>query len=275
MSHPGAIQTRSMMKSDRTLSVLKETSVEDDISEHTTSTSMKSGDPMEALQQAMISMMQSMEYDRMTRREAEVARQKQEEAWLKVNQDKVTAEIEKNKKWEAEAARRNREEESRRAADIVAKELEMKRQAILHNLQKLDNQTDPETYLAHFELSMAEGLIPTREWNQLLRKQTAGRAAEVFQELDGTMPYPEFKALMLERLGCTCVKARQTVWKALMLERLGCTCVKARQTVWRKSSRSIPGTGWNDGLCRIQSSNVGEESAIGPPIPESTSHSNH
>ena len=253
MSHPGAIQTRSMMKSDRTLSVLKETSVEDAISEHITSTSMKSGDPMEALQQAMISMMQSMEYDRMTRREAEVARQKQEEAWLKANQDKVTAEIEKNKKWEAEAARRNREEESRRAADIVAKELEMKRQAILHNLQKLDNQTDPETYLAHFELSMAEGLIPTREWNQLLRKQTAGRAAEVFQELDGTMAYAEFKALMLERLGCTCIR-----FKALMLERLGCTCIKARQTVWRKSSRSIPGTGWNDGLCRIQSSNVGE-----------------
>ena len=89
----------------------------------------------------------------------------------------------------------------------------MKRQAILQNLQKLDNQTDPETYHALFELSMAEGLIPTREWNQLLRKQTVGRAAEVFQELDGTMPYPEFKALMLERLGCTCVKARQTVWK--------------------------------------------------------------
>ena len=87
MSHPGAIQTRSMMKSERTPSVLKETSsvlsVEDDIFEHTTSTSMKSGDPMEALQQAMISMKQSMEYDRMTRREAEVARQKQEEAWLK------------------------------------------------------------------------------------------------------------------------------------------------------------------------------------------------
>ena len=41
---------------------------------------------------------------------------------------------------------------------------------------------------------MAEGLIPTRELNQLLRKQTAGRGAEVFQELDGTMPYPEFKA---------------------------------------------------------------------------------
>ena len=61
MSHPGAIQTRSMMKSDRTPSVLKDTSsvlsVEDDIFEHTTSTSMKSGDPMEALQQAMISMM--------------------------------------------------------------------------------------------------------------------------------------------------------------------------------------------------------------------------
>ena len=93
--------------------------------------------------------------------------------------------------------------------DIVAKELEMKRQATLHNLQKLDNQTDPETYLAHFKLSMTEGLIPTGEWNQLLRKQTTGRAAEVFQELDGTMPYPEFKALMLERLGCTCVKARQ------------------------------------------------------------------
>ena len=84
MSHPGAIQTRSMMKSDRTPSVLKETSsvlsVEDAISEHTTSTSMKSKDTMEALQQAMISMMQSMECDRITRREAEVARQKQEEA---------------------------------------------------------------------------------------------------------------------------------------------------------------------------------------------------
>ena len=92
------------MKSDRTLSVFKETALfcsllseEDDISEHTTSTSMKSGDPMEALQQAMISMMQSMKYDRMIRREAEVARQKQEEALLKVKQDKVTAEIEKIK----------------------------------------------------------------------------------------------------------------------------------------------------------------------------------
>ena len=165
MSHPGAIQTRSMMKSDRTPSVLKETSfvlsVEDAISEQ---------DPMEALQQAMISMMQSLEYDQITRREAEVARQKQEEAWLKAKQDKVTADIEKNKKWEAEATRRNKEEESWRAADIVAKELEMKRQATLHNLQKWDNQTDPETYLAHFELSMAEGLILTREWNQLLQK---------------------------------------------------------------------------------------------------------
>ena len=142
----------------------------------------------------------------MTRREAEVACQKQEEAWLKVKQDKVTADIEKNKKWEAEAAQRNKEEGSWRAADIVAKELEMKRQAILHNLQNLNNQTDPETYLAHFELSMAEGLVPTREWNQLLRKQTACGAAEVFLEMDGTMPYPEFKALLLERLGCTCVK---------------------------------------------------------------------
>ncbi len=71
-----------------------------------------------------------------------------------------------------------------------------------------------------------------------LGRQSGGRAAEVFQELDGTMAYAEFKALMLERLGCT--------------------CIKARQTVWRKSSRSIPGTGWNDGLCRSQSSNVGE-----------------
>ena len=52
----------------------------------------------------MISIMQSMEYDRITRREAEVARQKKEEAWLKAKQDKVTAEIEKNKKWEAEIA---------------------------------------------------------------------------------------------------------------------------------------------------------------------------
>ena len=49
MFHPGAIQTRSMMKSDRTPSVLKETSsvlsVEDAIFEHTTSTSMKSKRP--------------------------------------------------------------------------------------------------------------------------------------------------------------------------------------------------------------------------------------
>ena len=107
MSLPGAIQTRSMMKSDRTPSVLKETSsflsIEDTISEHTTSTGMKLKDPMEAFQQTMISMMQS-EYDRITWREAEVACQKQEEAWLKAKQAKVTAEIEKNKKWEAEAA---------------------------------------------------------------------------------------------------------------------------------------------------------------------------
>ena len=59
---------------------------------------------MEALQQAMIFMMRLMEYDRITRREAEVARPKQE-AWLKVKQDTVTAEIEKNKKWQTEAAR--------------------------------------------------------------------------------------------------------------------------------------------------------------------------
>ena len=71
----------------RTPSVLKETSsvlsVEDTISEHTTSTDMKIKDPMEALQQAMISMLQLMEYDRISRREAEVACKKQEEAWLK------------------------------------------------------------------------------------------------------------------------------------------------------------------------------------------------
>ena len=58
------------MKSDRISSVVKETSsglsVEDTISEHITSTGMKLKDPMEALQQAMISMMQSMEYDRIT-----------------------------------------------------------------------------------------------------------------------------------------------------------------------------------------------------------------
>ena len=65
---------------------------------------MKLKDPMEALQQAMISMMQSMECHRITEREAEVACQKQEEAWLKAKQDKVTADIDKNKKWEAEAA---------------------------------------------------------------------------------------------------------------------------------------------------------------------------
>ena len=126
------------MKSDRTPSVLKETSavssVEDTISGHTTSTGMKLKDTMEAFQQAMISMMQS-EYDRITRRESEVACQKQEEAWLKAKQAKVTAEIEKNKKWEAEAAQRNKEEENRGIADIVAKELEMKRQTTLHNLQ--------------------------------------------------------------------------------------------------------------------------------------------
>ena len=67
----------------------------------------------------------------------------------------------KNKKWEAEAARRNKEEENQRAADIVARELEMKRQTTLHNLQKLDKKTDLETYLAYFELSMVEGLIQT------------------------------------------------------------------------------------------------------------------
>ena len=60
---------------------------------------------------------------------------------------------------------------------------------------------------------MAEGLIPTREWIQLRQKQTAGREAEAFQELDGTMLYQESKALMLESLGYTCVKARQTVWR--------------------------------------------------------------
>ena len=59
---------------------------------------------MEALQLAMIFMIQLMEYDRISMGEAEVARQKQE-AWLKAKQDKVTAEIEKNKKWEAEAVR--------------------------------------------------------------------------------------------------------------------------------------------------------------------------
>ena len=29
------------------------------------------------------------------------------------------------------------------------------------------------------------------------------------------MPYQEFKALLLERLGCTCVKTTQTVWRNL------------------------------------------------------------
>ena len=86
MSHPGATQTRSMMKSDWTPSGLKETSsvlsVEDAISELTTSTSMKLKFPMETLQQAMISMMQLMEYDWITRREAEVACKNQEEAWI-------------------------------------------------------------------------------------------------------------------------------------------------------------------------------------------------
>ncbi len=70
-----------------------------------------------------------------------------------------------------------------------------------------------------------------------LGRQSVGRAAEVFQELDGTMAYAEVKALMLERLGCT--------------------CIKARQTVWRKSSRSIPGTGGTMAYAE-QSSNVGE-----------------
>ena len=78
--------------------------MEDIISEHTSSTGMKPKDPMEALQQAMISMMQLVECHRITEREAEVACQKQEEAWLKAKQDKVTADIDKNKKWEDEAA---------------------------------------------------------------------------------------------------------------------------------------------------------------------------
>ena len=100
MSHPGAIQTRSMTKSDETPSVLKETSsvlsVEDTISEHTTSTGMKLRPNGSAST--------SHDFHDDNQREAEAARQKQEEAWLKDKQDKVTAEIEKNKKWKAEAA---------------------------------------------------------------------------------------------------------------------------------------------------------------------------
>ena len=59
-----------------------------------------------------------------------------------------------NERYEARTKLEEARLEAIRTAEIVAKELERKRQQVLSSLQKFDQTTDPEAYLSSFELFM-------------------------------------------------------------------------------------------------------------------------
>ena len=88
-----------------------------------------------------------------------------------------------------------RQEEELRAVEAEAWKSSKKKQLILQMLQKLDDQMDPEAYLATFETSMAEDNFTEEEWPTILRK-----ALSVYQELDRAIPYQTLKYTLLERL---------------------------------------------------------------------------
>ena len=104
--------------------------------------------------------------------------------------------------------------EELRDAEAEAQEASKKKPLILQMLQKLDDQTVREDYLAIFETSMVGGNFMEEDWMTILGKEVTGTALSAYQKLDPAIPYQTFKSTLLVRLGYTDAKARRTVWRS-------------------------------------------------------------
>ena len=69
--------------------------------------------------------------------------------------------------------------EDQRQADLSTR----KKQSILQTLPKLDDQTDPEAFLATFEAAMIEGNFQNYEWTTNIRKLLTGKTSSIYQEM--------------------------------------------------------------------------------------------
>ena len=102
--------------------------------------------------------------------------------------------------------------EAQRQADLSSR----KKQSILQPLPKLDDQTDPEAFLATFEAAMKEGNFQNNEWTMNIRKLPTGKASSIYQEMNVTTetPYLVFKTSLLQRHGYTETRTRNTFWRS-------------------------------------------------------------
>ena len=102
--------------------------------------------------------------------------------------------------------------EAQRQADLSSR----KKQSILQPLPKLDDQTDPEAFLATFEAAMKEGNFQNNEWTMNIRKLLTGKASSIYQEMNVTTetPYLVFKTSLLQRHGYTETRTRNTFWRS-------------------------------------------------------------
>ena len=95
-----------------------------------------------------------------------------------------------------------------------AEQLDRKRSNILHNLQKLNDSTDPEAYLDIFKAAMTDGYFDQKDGLPAQRNLLTGKALSFFRELAVTEETlnRSFKTSFLERRGCTIKQARKMQW---------------------------------------------------------------
>ena len=208
------IQTRSKSDKSKEATELDEgdpwTEVSDLRSEHyplsmTSAVSPEAevpADPMALLQNAMATMITSMNQERKDRMSAAIEHAKEE----KQRNDQLMKLAEEN-------AAFHKLIEEHQHIDESAREAEQRKKAALQVLHKMDEHIDPEAYMQNFEQTLTEGELPEREWNNILRKRVSGKVLEAFRELDLTILYQTLKTSLLERLGCTDTRARKTIWR--------------------------------------------------------------
>ena len=154
------------------------------------------------------------------RQEEEERRRREEEVQIKWVEVERERQIRMEKLEELSAQRGNSaiEEQARimesKEALCKAEQLDRKRSNILHNLQKLNDSTDPEAYIETFEAAMTDGSFDQKDWLPALRNLLTGKALSFFRELAVTEEtlYLSFKTSFLERMGCTIKQARKTLW---------------------------------------------------------------
>ena len=115
------------------------------------------------------------------RQEEEERRRREEEVqikWVEVERERQIR-MEKLEEFSAQRGNSAIEEQARimesKEALCKAEQLDKKRSNILHNLQKLNDSTDPEAYLETFEAAMTDGSFDKKDWLPALRNLLPAR----------------------------------------------------------------------------------------------------